>query len=79
MYIKTLGIDIAKNVFQVHGIDHVGKKVINKAITKNKLPGFINQLPRCLIGMEACAGLNYWGQKFMAMGQRSKTNQPSVC
>ena len=49
MNITTLGIDIAKNVFQVHGVDQLGKKIVNKAITKNKIPEFINQLPRCLI------------------------------
>lgn len=76
MYIKTLGIDIAKNIFQVHGVDYLGKKVINKAITRSKLPEFINQLPRCLIGIEACGGSNYWGQKFTEMGHEVKLISP---
>jgi transposase len=76
MNIKTLGIDIAKNSFQVHGVDHAGKKIINKAITRNKLPEFINQLPPCLIGMEACGGSNYWGQKFAEMGHEVKLMSP---
>ncbi len=42
MDITTLGVDIAKNVFQVHGVDHAGKKVINKTITRNKLPEFMS-------------------------------------
>jgi transposase len=74
--ITTLGIDIAKNVFQVHGVDQLGKKMVNKAITRNKLPEFINQLPRCLIGMEACGGSNYWGQKFTEMGHEVKLISP---
>lgn len=76
MNIKTLGIDIAKNSFQVHGVDYAGKKVINKAITRNKLTEFINQLPQCLIGMEACSGSNYWGQKFTEMGHEVKLISP---
>ncbi len=76
MNITTLGIDIAKNVFQVHGVDQLGKKMVNKAITRNKLPEFINQLPRCLIGMEACGGSNYWGQKFTEMGHEVKLISP---
>jgi len=76
MYIKTLGVDLAKNIFQIHGVDNVGKKVINKAIKRNKLPEFINQLPPCLIGMEACGGSNYWGQKFTDMGHKVKLISP---
>lgn len=76
MYIKTLGIDIAKNIFHIHGVDNMGKKVISKAIKRNKLLEFINQLPICLIGMEACGGANYWGQKFTAMGHEVKLVAP---
>ena len=76
MYIKTLGIDIAKNIFQIHGVDYRGKPVINKAIRRNKLSEFINQLPPCLIGMESCGGSNYWGQKFTKMGHEVKLISP---
>jgi len=76
MNIKTLGIDIAKNIFQVHGVDYAGKQVINKPIRRNKLLEFINQLPPCLIGMEACSGSNYWGQKFTKMGHEVKLISP---
>ena len=76
MNIKTLGIDIAKNIFQVHGVDSAGKKVINKAIRRNKLPEFISQLPPYLIGMEACGGSNYWGQKFIDMGHDVRLISP---
>ena len=76
MNIKTLGIDLAKNIFQIHGVDHAGKKLINKSIRRNKLPEFINQLPPCLIAMEACGGSNYWGQKFKDMGHEVKLISP---
>lgn len=76
MNIKTLGIDIAKNIFQVHGVDYAGKKLINKAVKRDKLPEFIAQLPPCLIGMEACGGSNYWGQKFTEMGHNVKLISP---
>ena len=76
MNIKTLGIDLAKNIFQIHGVDYKGKRLINKAIKRNKLPEFINQLPPCLIAMEACGGSNYWGQKFKEMGHDVKLISP---
>lgn len=76
MNIKVLGIDIAKNIFQIHGVDSVGKKVVNKAIKRDKLLEFIAQLPQCLIGMEACGGSNYWGQKFTSLGYEVKLISP---
>jgi transposase len=57
-------------------VEQAGRKMISKAITRNKLPEFINQLPRCLIGMEACGGSNYWGQKFTEMGHKVKLISP---
>jgi len=59
MNIKTLGIDIAKNIFQVHGVDSAGKKLMNKAIRRNKLPEFIAQLPPCLIANRGQASTLY--------------------
>jgi transposase len=76
MNITTLGVDIAKNILQVHGVDHKGKKVINKAMTRKKLSEFIAKLPPCLIGMEACGGSNYWGQKFKELGHTVKLISP---
>jgi transposase len=53
-----------------------GRKIINRAITRNKLPEFINQLPPCLIEMESYGGSNYWGQKFTEMGHEVKLMNP---
>ena len=72
MDITTLGLDIAKNVFQLHGVNQEGKVVLTKQIKREKLAEFIVKLPPCLIGMEACGGSNYWSRKFQSMGHRVK-------
>ena len=76
MNITTLGIDIAKNSFHVYGIDYRGKKLVSKSITRKKLPEYMAKLSPCLIGMEACGGSNYWGQKFTQMGHEVKLISP---
>lgn len=76
MNISVLGIDLAKNIFQIHGVDARGNKVINKAISRNKLIDFMAQLKPCLVGMEACGGSNYWGQVFTNMGHEVKLMNP---
>jgi transposase len=55
---KVLGIDIAKNVFQLHGVDALGKVVLKKRLSRNPLTLFISNLPQCCIVMEACGGAN---------------------
>ena len=52
----TIGIDVGKNLFHVHGVDHHGKRCLRKKLTRGQLPELIAQLPSCLIGMEACSG-----------------------
>jgi transposase len=54
MNCTTLGIDLAKNVFQLHGVDERGRVVVQKRVSRSKLRATIAQLPPCLIGMEAC-------------------------
>jgi transposase len=54
MKIKTIGIDLAKNVFQVHGIDEHGKTDLKKQLRRDQMAAFFVNLPSCLIGMEAC-------------------------
>ena len=55
MQITTIGLDIAKNVFQVHGIDATEKVVVRKQLRRSKVIAFFEALPPCLVGMEACA------------------------
>jgi transposase len=52
--VVTVGIDLAKNVFAVHGVDATGRVVLRRIVTRAKLPELVARLPRCLIGMEAC-------------------------
>lgn len=74
--LTLLGLDIAKNVFQLHGVDDRGKPMLRKKLTRNKLAEFITNLPECLIVMEACGGANYWCRKFTAMGHQVKLISP---
>lgn len=76
MNVKLLGIDIAKNVFQIHGIDGVGKAVLRKKIKREQLMEFIVKLPVCTIAMEACGGSNYWARQFKKLGYEVKLISP---
>ena len=59
--ITTLGIDLAKDVFQLHGVDELGAVVLRRQVRRGQLMGAVAQLPPCLIGMEACASAHHWG------------------
>jgi len=76
MTIKTLGIDIAKRVFQLHGLDVHGKTVLKKRVGRDQLLSVIANLPACLIGMEACGGAHYWARKFQSFGHEVKLMSP---
>ncbi len=58
--VSTLGIDLAKNTFSVHGVDAQGAVVVRRTVSRNKLAELVMQLPPCLIGMEACSGAHEW-------------------
>ena len=75
-HIKVLGIDLAKNVFQLHGTDAKGKCVLRKRLTRSKLIPFVANLPACTIGIEACGGAHYWGRVFKAHGHEVKMMSP---
>jgi transposase len=68
MQITTIGFDIAKNVFQVHGIDGAEKVVIRKQVRRGQVMKFFEALPPCLIGMEACATAHYWARELTKLG-----------
>ena len=74
--ITTLGIDLAKNVFQLHGADARGKMVFKKRIQRSRLLTHIANLSPCLIGMEACGGSHYWARKFREFGHEVKMMSP---
>jgi transposase len=68
MQVTTIGLDIAKNVFQVHGVDAHETVVIRKALRRNQMIAFFGALPSCLIGMEACATAHYWARELTKLG-----------
>jgi transposase len=74
--ITLLAIDLAKNVFQLHGTDKTGKAILKKKITRTKLLESIAQLPTCNIYMEACGSANYWGREFKKLGHEVKLINP---
>ena len=76
MKITTIGIDLAKNVFQIHGADARGKAVLKKALKREQMAAFFTNLPPCLIGMEACGSAHYWARKLEALGHTVKLMAP---
>jgi len=68
MQVTTIGLDIAKNVFQVHGIDAAEKVVVRKQLRRSQVLAFFKALPPCLIGMEACATAHYWARELTKLG-----------
>jgi transposase len=68
MQITTIGLDIAKNVFQVHGIDAAEKVVVRKQLRRGQVMKFFAALPPCLVGMEACATAHYWARELTRLG-----------
>lgn len=76
MKITTVGIDLAKNVFQVHGVDEHGKAVLRKQIKRAQVVEFFANLPPCLIGMEACGSAHHWARKLQALGHTVKLMAP---
>jgi len=75
--ITTIGLDIAKNVFQLHGIDEHGQLVLRKALRRGQLRQFFEKLSPCLIGMEACATAHYWARTLMASGHDVRLIPPA--
>ena len=66
--ITTVGLDLAKHVFQVHGVDAEGTTVLRKQLRRGQVLAFFSRLPRCLVGMEACATAHYWARELRALG-----------
>jgi transposase len=77
MAIVTLGIDLAKNVFALHGVDAAGKPaLVRPSVARGKLLELVASLPPCLIGMEACSGAHHWARLFQAHGHTVKLMAP---
>jgi len=74
--VKVLGVDVAKNVFQIHGVDARGKEVFRRKLSRAKLKPFMATQQKCLVGMEACGGAHHWAREFRAMGHEVKLMAP---
>ena len=61
--ITTIGLDIAKSVFQVHGVDAAGEVVIRRQLKRRSVLAFFQKLPLCLVGIEACASSHHWSRE----------------
>jgi transposase len=77
MTITTIGLDLAKSVFQAHGIDESGATVLVKKLHRKQMLPFFSKLPPCLIGVEACGTAHYWARTLAAMGHEVRLIPPS--
>jgi transposase len=75
--VTTVGLDLAKNVMQVHAVDAAGNLVVNRPIRRGKLLAFFGELPKCLVGMEACASAHYWAREIAALGHEVRLMPPA--
>lgn len=74
--LTTIGIDIAKNFIQIHGTNNKGKCVLKKRVARDKFLTFMANLPKCLVGMEACGGAHYWANELIKLGFDVKLMSP---
>src|ERR1700756_1482563 len=75
--VSTIGLDIAKSVFQVHGVDVAGAVLIRKRVSRAKVLEYFGELPPCLVGIEACPSAHHWGRELQALGHTVKLIPPS--
>ncbi len=70
--ITAVGLDLAKQIMQVHGIDAAGRVVLRKAVRRERLLALLAQLPRCVVGMEACSGAHHWARALRQLGHEPR-------
>ena len=75
--ITTSGLDIAKSVFQVHGVDAAGHVVIRRQLKRRSVLAFFQKLPSCLVGIEACASSHHWSRELQALGHTVRLMPPA--
>ena len=74
--LSVVGIDLAKNIFHLVGMDERGKIILRKRLARGEVMPFMAQLPRVLVGMEACGGAHYWARQLRAKGHEVKLMAP---
>ena len=75
--ISTVGLDIAKSVFQVHGVDAHGIVVVRRQLKRRYVLAFFKKLPPCLVGIEACATSHHWSRELQALGHTVRLIPPA--
>ena len=75
--VTTIGLDIAKSVFQVHGVDAAGQVLIRRQLKRRAVLAFFQKLPVCLVGIEACASSHYWSRELQALGHSVRLMPPA--
>lgn len=77
MQITTIGLDLAKSIFQIHGVDAEGREQVRRKLRRSELLRFFEKLPACLVGMEACAGAHHWARQIASFGHDVKLMPPA--
>lgn len=75
--VAVIGLDLAKTVFQVHGVSADGEVVVRRQIRRSQVLAYFERLPRCLVGMEACASAHHWGRELTALGHEVRLMPPA--
>jgi error-prone DNA polymerase len=78
MTLTTIGLDLAKLVFQVHGVDESGKAVLKRKLHRHELTTFFEGLPRCMVFLEACGAGHYWGRLLTGLGHEVRLIAPEA-
>ena len=77
MEITTIGLDLAKNFFQIHGVDAAGVVIVRRALRRSQMLPFFSRLSPCLVGMEACGTSHYWARELMRLGHQVRLMPPA--
>jgi transposase len=75
--VSTIGLDIAKNVFEVHGVDRAGAVAVRRALRRSQMVAWFAKLPRCLVGIEACGTAHYWARELCRLGHEVRLIPPA--
>ena len=75
--ITTVGLDLAKNVFQAHGADAFGRTLLRKKLRRDQVQAFFSQLQPCVVAMEACGGAHFWGREIGKLGHEVRLIPPA--
>jgi transposase len=78
MQVTTVGLDLAKTIFHVHGVTEVGEVAFNRPLRRSQVLSFFDRLAPCLVGVEACASSHYWARELSKLGHTVRLMPPSV-